>query len=58
MELKTAATRPSNCLVKKQEARIVESEEMNDSAWRAVLEETPPSIDNEDIMVTAALRRG
>jgi hypothetical protein len=32
MELKTAATRQSSRLTQKKEARIIESEEMNDSA--------------------------
>jgi hypothetical protein len=57
MELKTAAMRWSNHLVKKREARILESEEMNDSAWRALLE-VALSIDDEDITVTAASSDG
>jgi hypothetical protein len=36
----------------------MESEEMNDSAWRALLEETPPSIDDNNIGVTAASSDG
>jgi RNase H-like domain found in reverse transcriptase len=55
MELKTAATRRSNHLVEKKDARIVESEEMNDSTRRALPEETPLSMDDEDTMVTAVL---
>jgi hypothetical protein len=58
MELKTAATRRSNCLTKKKEAWIVESEEMNDSAQRVLLEETPPSEDDDDIAVTTASSDG
>jgi hypothetical protein len=54
MELKTAATRWSNHLVEKREVQILESEEMNNSAWRAWLEVALLSIDNEDITATAA----
>jgi hypothetical protein len=57
MELKTAATRRSSHLAEKKEARIVESEEMNDSAQRVLPEETPPSED-DDIAVTAASSDG
>jgi Integrase zinc binding domain len=42
MELKTAATRWSSHLAKKKQAQVIESEEMNDSAQRALLEETLP----------------
>jgi Integrase zinc binding domain len=58
MELKTAVMRRSSRLAKKKEARIVESEEMNDSAQRALPEETPPSKDDDDIAVTAASSDG
>jgi hypothetical protein len=54
MELKTAVTRWSNCLVEKREAQILESEEMNDSAQNALPEVALPSIDDNDITVTAA----
>jgi hypothetical protein len=54
IELKTAATRRSNCLAEKKEARIVESEEMNGSTQQALPEDTPPSEDYDDIAVTAA----
>jgi hypothetical protein len=54
MELKTAATRRSSHLAEKKEARIVESEEMNDNAQQALPEGTPPSEDDDDIAVTAA----
>jgi hypothetical protein len=54
MELKTAVMRQSNRLVEKREARILESEEMNDSVQRALPEAAPPSIDDKDIAVTAA----
>jgi RNase H-like domain found in reverse transcriptase len=57
MELKTAATRRSSGLAEKKEAGIVESEEMNDSAQRALPEEMPPSED-DDIAVTAASSDG
>jgi hypothetical protein len=50
---KTAAMRQSNHLVKKREAQIIDSKEMNDSARRALPEVAPPSIDGEDILVTA-----
>jgi hypothetical protein len=53
MELKTATTRQSSHLAEKKEAWIMESEEMNDSAQRALREEMPPSEDNDDIAVTA-----
>jgi RNase H-like domain found in reverse transcriptase len=58
MDLKTAVTRQSNCLAEKKEARIVESEEMNDNAQCVLPEETPPSNDNDDITVTAASSDG
>jgi hypothetical protein len=58
MELKTAATRRSNRLVENKEAWIVESEEVNDSTWRALPEETLPSIDDDNIVVTAASSDG
>jgi hypothetical protein len=52
MELKTTATRCSNCLVKKREAQILESKELNDSAQRALPKNVPPSIDDDDIVVS------
>jgi hypothetical protein len=58
MELKTAATRQSNCLVEKKEARIMESKGMNNSNRRALPKRTLPSIDDEDIVVTAASSDG
>jgi Integrase zinc binding domain len=58
MELKTAVTRQSSRLAEKKEPQIMESEEMNDSARRALLEDTPPSKDNDDITVTAASSDG
>jgi hypothetical protein len=54
MELRTAAMRQSNCLVKKRESWIIESEEMNDSTLRALPKDVLPSIDDNDIVVTAA----
>jgi hypothetical protein len=54
MELKTAATRRSSHLAEKKEARIVESEAMNDSAQQALPDGMPPSEDDDDIAVTAA----
>jgi hypothetical protein len=53
MVLKTAAMRRSNCLIEKREACILESKEMNDSAWRVLSEVAPLSIDNGDIAVSA-----
>jgi Integrase zinc binding domain/RNase H-like domain found in reverse transcriptase len=58
MELKTAATRRSSRLPEKKEARIIESEEMNDSAQRVLPEDTPPLKDDDDILVTAASSDG
>jgi hypothetical protein len=58
MELKTAATIQSNHHIKKREAWILESEEMNNGAQRALLEFAPPSLDDEDITVTAASSDG
>jgi hypothetical protein len=58
MELKTATMRRSSRLAEKKEARIVESEEMNDSAQRALPEEMPPSEDDNDSAVTAASSNG
>jgi hypothetical protein len=54
MELKTASTRRCDRLAEMKEARIMESEAMNDSAQQALPEGTPPSEDNNDIAVTAA----
>jgi hypothetical protein len=54
MELKTAATRQSTHLIEKREVRIIESEEMNNRAQRALPEVTPPSIDDDGIAVTEA----
>jgi hypothetical protein len=54
MELKTAATRRSNRLAEEKEARIVESEVMNDSAEWALPKDTPPLRDDNNIAVTAA----
>jgi hypothetical protein len=58
MELKTAATRRSSRLAEKKEARIVESEEMNDSAQQALPEEMLPEEDDNNIVVTAASSDG
>ena len=58
MELKTAATRRSDHLAEKKEARIMESEAMNDSAQQALPEGTPPSEDDDDIAVTTASSDG
>src|SRR3981189_3089446 len=54
MELRTAATRQSSRLTEKKEARIVESEALNDSAQQGLPVGTPPSEDDDDIAVTAA----
>jgi Integrase zinc binding domain len=51
---KTAARRQSSRLAEKKEARIIESEEMNNSAQRALPEDMLPSKDDDDIAVTAA----
>jgi Integrase zinc binding domain len=58
MDLKTAAMRRSNHLAEEKEARIVESEEMNNSAQRALPEDAPLSTDNNDIAITAASSDG
>jgi Integrase zinc binding domain len=58
MELTTAATRRSSRLAEKKEARIVESEAMNNSTQQALREGMPPSEDDDDIAVTAASSDG